>query len=85
VTSVRDVSVSGPCVLVMGSEGFGIRDAVLQQCDRLIRIDGLSTPLPPSPSVSVSGGAELLVDSLNVSVSAGIILHQIMQSLRSSS
>ena len=49
-----------PTILVLGNEGHGIRKNVLRQCTHLVRIDG--------------GQADGL-DSLNVSVTGGILLH----------
>lgn len=55
-----------PTILVMGNEGYGLRTMVRQQCDMMLRIDG---------GDRVSGG---MVDSLNVSVATGILLHQLL-------
>lgn len=47
-----------PTILVMGSEGHGLRNLVAKSCTEFVRIPGQSTE----------------VDSLNVSVSGGILL-----------
>lgn len=61
-----------PTILILGNEGHGIRTNVLRQCDTLVRIgeqdDSLSSVNSPS------------VDSLNVSVTGGILLHHIVRS-----
>lgn len=38
---VREVAVRGPCILVMGSEGFGLRPLVRQNCTALVRVAGV--------------------------------------------
>ena len=58
-----------PTVLVMGSEGKGLRTTVKRACTGLIRVDSTA---PVAASVGV--------DSLNVSVAAGILLHQLLYS-----
>ncbi|KAL4421318.1 hypothetical protein ABPG75_010609 [Micractinium tetrahymenae] len=57
-----------PTVLVMGNEGYGLRNAVRRLCDGMLQIDG-------GPAGSPGGG---LVDSLNVSVATGILLHRLL-------
>lgn len=54
-----DKIYDSPAVLIMGSEGSGMRKSTLQNCDFLVKIPILGK-----------------VDSLNVSVSAGIILFE---------
>jgi 21S rRNA (GM2251-2'-O)-methyltransferase len=64
--SCRSVAVEQPTVLVVGSEGFGLRTNVRRACDQLVRVDmGI-----------VRKGS--VVDSLNVSVATGILLHQLL-------
>jgi 21S rRNA (GM2251-2'-O)-methyltransferase len=64
--SCRDVAVAQPTVLVVGSEGFGLRTNVRRACDQLVRVDmGISR-------------RDSVVDSLNVSVATGILLHQLL-------
>ncbi|KAF9347534.1 hypothetical protein BGX26_000987 [Mortierella sp. AD094] len=65
---IHDWPVTGvdrPTLLIMGSEGFGLRKQIMNQCDTFIQIPCLST--------SVSN-----VDSLNVSVATGVILSKLM-------
>ncbi|KAL4424564.1 hypothetical protein ABPG77_009148 [Micractinium sp. CCAP 211/92] len=57
-----------PAVLVMGNEGYGLRNSVRRLCDSMLQIDG-------GASGGLGGG---LVDSLNVSVATGILLHRLL-------
>lgn len=54
----------GPTVLVLGNEGTGLRTNVLQQCDDLVRVEGAA--------------ADSGVDSLNVAVTASVILYHLL-------
>ena len=57
-----------PLILVMGSEGEGLRFHTLKSCSHTIRI--------PQALQGIVGGTDLgSVDSLNVSVASGILLH----------
>ena len=58
---MADIPKDRPTILVLGNEGHGIRTNVLRKCSHLVRIDG--------------GQADGAVDSLNVSVTGGIMLH----------
>ncbi|GMI01599.1 hypothetical protein TrVE_jg9813 [Triparma verrucosa] len=60
--SVKEWEWDVPTVLVLGSEGDGVRSVVKRCCDGVVSVDG--------------GGED--VDSLNVSVSAGILIHHFM-------
>uniref|UniRef100_A0A7S3Y6N0 tRNA/rRNA methyltransferase SpoU type domain-containing protein n=1 Tax=Heterosigma akashiwo TaxID=2829 RepID=A0A7S3Y6N0_HETAK len=53
----------GPTVLVLGNEGHGLRTNVLRQCNVLCKIPGAE---------------DASVDSLNVSVTGGIVMHHFM-------
>lgn len=57
-TDLRKLARSGPVLWVLGNEREGLSDAVRAQCDQLVSIGGGTGP----------------VDSLNVSVTAGILL-----------
>ncbi|CAE8620983.1 unnamed protein product, partial [Polarella glacialis] len=59
--------LGGGVILVMGPEGPGLRSDLRQACSTLLRIDG--------------GSAEDGLDSLNVSVAAGISLHALRAAL----
>ena len=67
---VSDFSVRAPTILVMGNEGSGLRTNVRRACNRLIEI--------PRSASSAAG-----VDSLNVSVAAGILIHRLVAARRS--
>ena len=55
----RQVDFSGPCALVIGSEGDGISRLVLEQCDHVV-------------SITMKNPA---MESLNASVAAGILMY----------
>ncbi|KAI3423936.1 hypothetical protein D9Q98_009770 [Chlorella vulgaris] len=55
-----------PAVLVMGNEGYGLRTTVRRTCNAMLQIeDGKTTQ-------------RNVVDSLNVSVASGILLHRLL-------
>jgi TrmH family RNA methyltransferase len=58
-TPLNQVGQSQNMIIIMGNEGSGISNSLLVQCDQL---------------VSIPGHESRLADSLNVSVSAGIIM-----------
>ena len=70
----RDVSdigrVTKPTVLVMGNEGAGLRTNVRRACADFVRVPG------------GDDAAESTVDSLNVSVATGILLHALIRGAR---
>lgn len=68
----EDYKVNGPTILVMGSEGYGLRTNVRRACDASIRISRKSTR-------ALTRDALHDVDSLNVSVATGILLHNLLQ------
>jgi 23S rRNA (guanosine2251-2'-O)-methyltransferase len=57
-----ETDLSGPLVLVLGSEGGGLRQLTRQTCDLLVRL----------PQVGA-------VESLNVSVAAGVLLYETLR------
>ena len=63
--NVSDFVVSAPTLLVMGNEGSGLRTNVRRACNRLVAI--------PAGINKAQG-----VDSLNVSVAAGILIHRLV-------
>jgi 21S rRNA (GM2251-2'-O)-methyltransferase len=66
---LRTLPVGPPTLLVLGNEGHGLRPLVQRACDVLVKIDAA-----PSSSL-LEGGA---VDSLNVAVSGGIVMHHLL-------
>jgi 21S rRNA (GM2251-2'-O)-methyltransferase len=64
VTDSRVSRLTKPSILVLGSEGSGIRKSVLRDCDETILIRG-------------DAGRTRWVDSLNVSVATGVLLHDL--------
>ncbi|OUS45029.1 Alpha/beta knot methyltransferase [Ostreococcus tauri] len=65
--NIHAFEVAAPTVLVVGNEGVGIRTNVRRACNRLVSIPR---------GVSATDG----VDSLNVSVAAGILIHALLAS-----
>ena len=65
--SSLNLSTLGSTIVVLGSEGEGIPAEVLAECKFGVHI-------PPGP------GADAEVDSLNVSVATGILLHSLVSS-----
>lgn len=70
----EDYDLKGPTILVMGSEGYGLRTSVRRACSASIRISR-------APGGHSQGYEDALheVDSLNVSVATGILLHNLLQ------
>ncbi|KAF9409214.1 hypothetical protein BGZ94_002027, partial [Podila epigama] len=60
-----ETGVDQPTILVMGSEGNGLRKQIMNVCDSFIQVPSLSS-------------IETNVDSLNVSVATGVILSKLM-------
>ena len=76
---VTTVSVAKPSVVVVGNEGAGLRTNVRRACNRAVRIEGGGG----GPTAGVGEGSDGdTVDSLNVSVAAGILLHSMLSSSR---
>ncbi|KAL6463374.1 hypothetical protein MHYP_G00277650 [Metynnis hypsauchen] len=69
VVSCSEYRMSKPTLLLMGGEGFGLSPELRQLCDILLTI-------PPRRDLHPA------VDSLNVSVATGILLHSILSSCR---
>ena len=59
-SSINQTDLTGRVVLVMGSEGKGLRDLTRSKCDNLV-------------SIPTKGN----VDSLNVSVAAGVMMYEV--------
>jgi 21S rRNA (GM2251-2'-O)-methyltransferase len=72
-------STVGKTVLVLGSEGRGLRHLVAKSCTEFVRIPGVGM----NSRVNNDDGKSLAgVDSLNVSVTGGILLWQLLQQLQ---
>ena len=63
---LSNLPLDKPTILVLGNEGHGVRTNILKRCSHLIKITGSAKD------------SDSLVDSLNVSVTGGILLHHIM-------
>lgn len=62
---LMDATFDKPTILVLGNEGYGMRTNIVTRCDMLVKIPGL-----------VETGT--CVDSLNVSVTGGILMYSIL-------
>jgi len=72
---IESIHPSVPVILVLGSEGFGLRTNVHNVCDGFVAIERrLST------SCSNAHVASSLIDSLNVGVAGGILMEQLRAS-----
>lgn len=60
-TTLRDPIYKHPCILMLGSEGDGLRKSLLKKSDFRLSIEGRR------------GDLKSVVDSLNVSVAAGLL------------
>jgi 23S rRNA (guanosine2251-2'-O)-methyltransferase len=69
--SITDIDLTGSVALVMGSENKGLRRLTRQKCDALAHIPMSGTASADSPDGSL--------DSLNVSVAAGICLYEVIR------
>lgn len=81
VTPLHSLSLDRPVVIVLGNEGHGVRKNILNRCESLVAI----TSKLPENSIGCNNENTCLpeleldyVDSLNVSVCGGIILHHIL-------
>lgn len=63
------LTLGEPTLLVLGSEGRGLRPMVRAECDVIVRIGG------QGPAAALDSS---VVDSLNVSVAGAILLHQLL-------
>ncbi|KAL1563268.1 hypothetical protein AAHA92_05755 [Salvia divinorum] len=82
---LNEVVPGAPTILVLGSEGTGLRPLVERSCNELIRIPGnLPVDLMPAGDEDVENAESpqeltsfLAVESLNVSVAAGVLLNHL--------
>ena len=70
-TSCRGYKPDTPSILVVGNEGRGLRAVVRRACQDILRIDSMVAAEDQFAPVGV--------ESLNVSVATGILLHQLLQ------
>ncbi|XP_071945518.1 uncharacterized protein [Antedon mediterranea] len=61
----EDIDMQKPVILVVGSEGFGLKEEVISCCNKLLTIQ---------PGQELHPG----IDSLNLSVATGILLHLLL-------
>ena len=61
--SSRELALDAPTLLILGHEGAGLRKNVERLCGEMVHIEG--------------SGDSSCVDSLNVSVAGGILIHQL--------
>lgn len=79
-TPCQEFELKAPTLLVMGSEGYGLRKTVRNACSRSIRVDRGMDRSRTSSYLAAPGMMD--VESLNVSVATGILLHTLLHSKR---
>lgn len=83
---LNEVEIGKPTILVLGSEGTGLRPLVERSCTQLVRIPGNISVDPDEPQEDdqMNLGKEQLsyvaVESLNVSVATGVLLYHLVGS-----
>jgi 21S rRNA (GM2251-2'-O)-methyltransferase len=70
-------SVSQPIILVLGNEGHGLRTNILNKCTHLVKIPRMTVAMGARAGEE-EGEESHHVDSLNVSVAGGILLHSLL-------
>ncbi|RVW38332.1 rRNA methyltransferase 1, mitochondrial [Vitis vinifera] len=88
---LNEISPGAPTILVLGSEGTGLRPLVERSCTQLIRIPGnipvhvtagevedVDTSEMDRRCLTEDFQSFLAVESLNVSVAAGVLLHHLV-------
>ncbi|KAM0018164.1 putative 23S rRNA (guanosine(2251)-2'-O)-methyltransferase [Helianthus debilis subsp. tardiflorus] len=74
---INEVVTGAPTILVLGSEGTGLRPLVERSCTQLVKIPG-NIPVHLSAGLEdVDPQSFVAVESLNVSVAAGVLLHHL--------
>uniref|UniRef100_A0A1J3HQG4 rRNA methyltransferase 1, mitochondrial n=1 Tax=Noccaea caerulescens TaxID=107243 RepID=A0A1J3HQG4_NOCCA len=80
--ALKEVLPGSPTILVLGNEGTGLRPLVERSCTELVRISG---NMPKDVAVTEYDDGEgegfisfVAVESLNVSVAAGLFLHHLI-------
>ncbi|XP_076917980.1 uncharacterized protein LOC143578211 [Bidens hawaiensis] len=75
--AIKEVTTDEPTILVLGSEGTGLRPLVERSCTQLVKIPG-NMPVHLSAGLEdVETKSFVAVESLNVSVAAGVLLHHL--------
>ena len=71
-----EAGMSQPTILVLGSEGRGLRTSVLRECDAVVRVPRRKS----AAATAGAGGADnsFLVDSLNVSVAGALLMQSLL-------
>ena len=77
LASARD----NPTLLVLGSEGQGLRKLVARGCTEFVRIPGMIPDVENDVDDDFTPSSRVGVDSLNVSVSGGIILWHLLHGI----
>ncbi|KAI3775550.1 hypothetical protein L1987_50129 [Smallanthus sonchifolius] len=81
--AINEVATGEPTILVLGSEGTGLRPLVERSCTQLVKIPG-NIPVHLSAGLEdVETQSFIAVESLNVSVAAGVLLHHLAGSKNS--
>lgn len=79
-SDVCAITLDRPTILVVGGEGAGLRTNVRKACSQLVCING-SPSVSSLPDGTASGPMERWsVDSLNLGVATGIMLHRLLAS-----
>jgi len=68
VYSCENMKIDKPTILVVGNEGFGLDKDIINVCTDLVTVDSSNPSLP------------IGLDSLNVSVATGVMLHSLLKS-----
>ena len=67
VFSCDNVTINKPSILVVGNEGFGLNDNIAKLCTQMVTVSSFNSSIP------------LGLDSLNVSVATGVMLHTLIK------
>jgi 21S rRNA (GM2251-2'-O)-methyltransferase len=79
--SITEIGGNEPTLLVLGSEGTGLRPLVERSCTSLVRIPGFPDTVSCFGAEEENGSrldSFLAVESLNVSVAAGVLLYHLI-------
>ncbi|XP_038880007.1 uncharacterized protein LOC120071698 [Benincasa hispida] len=89
--ALNEIAPGAPTILVLGSEGTGLRPLVERSCSQLVRIPGnipvevtidkendIETTQPSNVCLVDEFQSFMAVESLNVSVAAGVLIHHLI-------